>query len=367
MMGIGELFCSVNPDNILSCLNIIDFMPRKDVVTGLIQSCTTVHDLYSDHAYSIEFGPMDIGMGPTLIEKLIGRKNFRINAPGNRKTNLVKYIIWSDYAGVLHFVDKHKPGFRWNERMFTYLRYAIKHDKIDAVNFLLTKIKHPKSVGTRSKNMIIEDAKKGKNEDLIHDIFTHFGVVIPRELFSVKHMISRGMFTSAITKIKQADDSFRLRKDHAEEILDVLVESELHGRHEVAKMIIGVYGGDHIGETPLLRAMRKGDVEMSKLLMFSGKFDLTVLDNKMVVIACQNGWIDVVMFMVKHGKADPSARENSCIVEAARRGHTKLVKLLMTHKKVDPSVDDNYALDEAERNGHDNIVKLLMTDSRVYE
>jgi ankyrin repeat protein len=87
--------------------------------------------------------------------------------------------------------------------------------------------------------------------------------------------------------------------------------------------------------------------------------------NDTLVLAAQNGHVDVVDYLLRQPLFDPSAYGNCAIWVAAMKGHLAVVERLLQDKRVDPSADDNHAVRRAAENGHLAVVERLLQDKRV--
>ncbi len=87
--------------------------------------------------------------------------------------------------------------------------------------------------------------------------------------------------------------------------------------------------------------------------------------NEALVLAAQNGHVDVVDCLLRHEMFDPSAVGNLAIRRAAQNGHLMVVERLLQDKRVDPSAHDNFAVRWAAANGHVAVVERLLQDERV--
>jgi hypothetical protein len=87
--------------------------------------------------------------------------------------------------------------------------------------------------------------------------------------------------------------------------------------------------------------------------------------NDTLVLAAQNGHVDVVDYLLRQPLFDPSAYGNCAIWVAAMKGHPAVVERLLQDKRVDPSADDNHAVRRAAENGHLAVVERLLQDKRV--
>jgi hypothetical protein len=95
--------------------------------------------------------------------------------------------------------------------------------------------------------------------------------------------------------------------------------------------------------------------------------ELPVNENvdRALVLAAENGHVDVVDYLLPHAMFDPSAEDNFAIRLAAANGHLAVVERLLQDERVDPSADDNYAVRWAAQNVQLAVVDRLLEDDRV--
>jgi len=277
--------------------------------------------------------------------------------------NIAKFVIRKDYKIVFLELDRLRPTFKWNYSRNELLRYSISHLKYEMVSFLFEKTSKKKLLNVRISTLIMNTALNTKDDDMVLKVSGLLKIKLPPKFLSFKSMILQKQYKDAVKKVYNRNDRdvVIIHEKNVEEILDVLVKRK---ELTMIKFVIQNYDGETIGETPLLRAMKTGLQDISKFLILTEKFNVTILQNKPVILAAENGWIETIKMIVKQG-GDPSAQDNTAIVTASRNGNYEVVKLLMTHKLVVPSDMDNYAYDEAVRNGFTEIASLLLTDFGV--
>jgi ankyrin repeat protein len=69
--------------------------------------------------------------------------------------------------------------------------------------------------------------------------------------------------------------------------------------------------------------------------------------------------------LLENKNVSPSTIKYEAIIIASQNGFIDIVKLLLKDKRIDPSVKNCFSLCLAAQNNHLNIVKLLLKDSRV--
>ena len=104
--------------------------------------------------------------------------------------------------------------------------------------------------------------------------------------------------------------------------------------------------------------------ELRVLLESTGSVSVVNVFNK-IIIASENGDVDLVNELMGLGFAIPAKFCEAAFCFAARKGHLEVVKALIKDMRVNPGVDDNLAIRWASWAGHSEIVKLLMRDNRV--
>lgn len=90
-------------------------------------------------------------------------------------------------------------------------------------------------------------------------------------------------------------------------------------------------------------------------------------NNNAIIIACNNGHLDIVKILLDDGRIDPAVLDNEAIIIAARNGHYEIVKLLMNDTRVNPAARNNKALKDACRRNHRKVVNLLLTHEKVID
>jgi ankyrin repeat protein len=82
-------------------------------------------------------------------------------------------------------------------------------------------------------------------------------------------------------------------------------------------------------------------------------------NSKDIVLASENGHLDMVKYLSTLDSVDPEDNQNEAIIIASRNGHLNVVKFLASLKSVNPGDGDNEAIITASDHGHLNVVKFL--------
>jgi hypothetical protein len=353
--------------NIEETLEIISFMTKKELLTGLLRTCTLIYDGYSKVVYHRKFTKEDYedicsGIGMKLLEKFICIERLSI-CRSRIEENVCKYLIRrGDMCPAI--ITNRRKGFNWNRKNYDLLKYSIEQKNIEFINFLLDQIKNANKVPLKTKEKFVDIAIGTKDATILHEICKFFGFETPTRYLTFKNLVEKKLYGKFIDRLKMYVNNKKpllFRKEDVEEMVDILVERK---HHKMMKIVLTYYDGSSVQETPLLRALALKCKDCVKVIIDSGKFDVTVKNNQPIIEACKNGWIDIVDQMIKM-KANPAAQGNYPIVVAAKGGFLKLVKYLMCFRCVNPSYDENYALDESLRNWHFDVAELLCSDGRV--
>lgn len=344
-------------------VHILSFLTKKECLekfivlskycnefTGKIQSRIFYSEDYIDICKK--------NCGCKMLMKLAKNKRCIFDLKSTNK-NIAKYIIRKNYKIVFVELEICRPSFNWNRNFCELLRYSIFKLKPDMVSFLFQKVKNAPSVNVTTK--IMNEALSTRNDSMILDVSKHLGINLAAKFLSFRTMIIERRYKDAVDRIFSGNE--KIQEKYIEEILDVLVQRD---ELVMIQFILENYEGEFIGETGLLRAMKIKKKEITKTLLSTNKLDVAVMNNKAMILAAENGWLEVLKILIKQG-GDPSTQENSPIVIASRNGNYKVVEFLMNQKAVDPSDLDNYAYDEAKRSGFKEIENLLYTHSKVKE
>jgi hypothetical protein len=348
-------------------LEIIKFMTKKQLLTGLLMTCTMIYDGYIRQVYNRKFTKEDYqdvcsGIGLELLEKFIDIPRFSIYRK-KLEENVCKYLIRrGDICPAI--ITNRRKEFNWNRKNYDLLKYSIEQKNIEFINFLLDQIKNSKKIALKTKEKFVDIAIGTRDATILHEICKFFGFKTPTKYLTFKNLVEKRLYGKFIDRLKMYVDNGKpipFKKEDIEEMADILVE---RNHHKMMTIVLTYYDGASVQETPLLRALALKYKECVKTIIKSGKFDVTVKNDQPIIEACKNGWIDIVDQMIKM-KANPASQQNYTIVVAAKGGFFELVKYLMQFRCVDPSYDENYAFDEAIRNGHFGIAELLCSDGRV--
>ena len=112
-------------------------------------------------------------------------------------------------------------------------------------------------------------------------------------------------------------------------------------------------------------ASSNGHLEVVKLLLSTGKVDVTAQDNWPIRYASYGGHLDVVRCLLSTGQVDVTAQNNCAIRQASQNGHLDVVQCLLSTGQVDVTAKDNWALKVASRNGHSDIIRLLLSTGKI--
>ncbi|ACE06627.1 hypothetical protein Aasi_1317 [Candidatus Amoebophilus asiaticus 5a2] len=125
---------------------------------------------------------------------------------------------------------------------------------------------------------------------------------------------------------------------------------------------------NRLGEVPLHIAVRKGYVEIVRLLLEYGvdvntKSSISQRSKSPLYIAAGKGHVEIVKLLLKHG-ANINDMNQVPLYAAAKKGHTELVRLLLEHGAdvngmYHPLNEDDPPLYIAVEKGHIEVVKLL--------
>ncbi|PNP80118.1 hypothetical protein FNYG_06542 [Fusarium nygamai] len=136
------------------------------------------------------------------------------------------------------------------------------------------------------------------------------------------------------------------------------------GHMGIAMFLLQRYG--HIGEANLIRILKKGHIEMAKILLEKGA-NARAADNAgwtPLHMASENGHVEITKLLLENG-ANARAADNAGwtpLHRASHNGHIELARLLL-EKGADAMAADNFGripLHMASKNGHVEIVKLLL-------
>jgi hypothetical protein len=345
---------------------ICSFLTNKEAIEHFALVCKRwsgvinwVYSSFSDKDYE------DIckGVSIKLLNRIVTFEGIKLSSIHENRS-ILKYIIKKGYLIILKHMEQKRPLFNWNFSEFLFLKYAIEKKSLEIIPFFLSKIK---DITTEGKNDLLNIAIDTNDEDLIQDIADSLKLNVPEKHFSFKTLLDRGLYEEAKNRLVQK--KLVLKKWAISQIIYDMID---RGRGDVIKLLLNFYFGKSIDSTPLMKALITKQYEIAKILVESKKVDVVVkcgekvkvVENKPIILAASNGWIDIIKMMIELG-ADPAAQDNSPIIEASRCGHYKVVKFLMSLKGVDPSACENYALDSAKRCKHKKIVRLLKTNKNV--
>lgn len=106
-------------------------------------------------------------------------------------------------------------------------------------------------------------------------------------------------------------------------------------------------------------------VEGVKVILLSNKFDSTLKDKYVIVLASKLGRIEIVKILLSNPVVNPAINNNMPLIQACLFGRRMVVNYLLSHPKVDPSVNNQLALNNACYNEHPHVVEALLNDPRV--
>ncbi len=114
-------------------------------------------------------------------------------------------------------------------------------------------------------------------------------------------------------------------------------------------------------ENQLINSIILGDLSELKRLHKEENLDITIYDNKALILATTFGHLDMIKYLVENG-ANIKVQNNIVLNEAVRKGRLDIIKYLM-EQGIDITVDDNKALYWAASYNHAEIVKYLLENS----
>lgn len=349
-----------------SILIILSFLSKRLCLTKFIllsKECNKyIEYVYNRTFYEQDYVEICKDCSYKMLLKFIENRKCILNKNEENK-NILKYVIRNEYKIVLTHVEEKRKSFKWNYKKYELLRYSILNKKQQQqhsmISFFLEKV--GKGLGVNIQTELMNIAISTKDDDIILQISKYLNIKLPSRYYSIKTLVQEYRYRDVVKKIM--DENEKIKEDDIEEILDIMVKRK---EQESITFILNNYNGEFLGETPLLRAMTLKLKDITKILLLTKKLDVKVCDNKPIILASENGWLENLKIIIQLG-GDPSTQDNTPIVVASRNGHFDIVKYLMTQESVDPSDMNNYAYDEAIRSRYNKIAELLMKDKRVEE
>jgi DNA-binding FrmR family transcriptional regulator len=141
-----------------------------------------------------------------------------------------------------------------------------------------------------------------------------------------------------------------------------------HGRlADVQRMLESgeLHANENLNNDPLVLATENGHVDVVDCLLRHAMFDPSASNNYAVRLAAVRGHLAVVERLLQDKRVDPSVKYNLAVRRAAENGHLAVVERLLQDERVDPSVSNNNAVQLAAWNGHLAVVERLLQDKRV--
>jgi hypothetical protein len=148
--------------------------------------------------------------------------------------------------------------------------------------------------------------------------------------------------------------SLRAKLESQKLLMEQLQSDALMSFEMPRKVTVGAGFPDH----PLLVAADAGDAAMVALLLEKGGADPAVHSNAALLLACQNGHVEVAEMLLQRG-ADVHVDYDSPLLWAAQRGDTAMTRVLLT-KGASPDRLDCCALRLATKLGHVDVVNALL-------
>ena len=151
-----------------------------------------------------------------------------------------------------------------------------------------------------------------------------------------------------------------------------LIDAVISGNVDTVKTLVdkGVYVNvaDADGNTALMLACAKGQLEIAKILLNNKRIDVGMTNGNKdtaLLLAAQNGHVDIVNELIINGAGINATNSQNCtpLIVAARDGHDKVVEALLKVKNIainTQSSNGDSALMLAVQNGHTAIVKTLL-------
>jgi ankyrin repeat protein len=145
-------------------------------------------------------------------------------------------------------------------------------------------------------------------------------------------------------------------------INDILTKASIRGDLDKVKVILNdvqanVNAQDSYGRTPLIRASKKGHLEVVKYLLANGA-NVNANSDDALRSASNRGHLEVVRYLVEHG-ANVNALDDDPLAEASDNGHLEVVKYLVENGANVNALND-MALFFASEEGHLEVVKYLV-------
>lgn len=149
---------------------------------------------------------------------------------------------------------------------------------------------------------------------------------------------------------------------------------------EIAKFFLGLESikpdvADNRGDTPLMLAVRRGNLAFVKELLAHPSINPDKQNEKgdtALHHAIYAGNEDVLKALLNDGRTDPNISNKAGVTPlllAVRYGYTSMVKALLEHPRTDPNIADNIdgntPLILASRGGHHEMVTLLLGHSLI--
>ncbi|KAJ3070423.1 hypothetical protein HDU98_006568 [Podochytrium sp. JEL0797] len=115
----------------------------------------------------------------------------------------------------------------------------------------------------------------------------------------------------------------------------------------------------------LLACVSRGFVNLTRLLMETGKCDASDQDDKGILIACTKGYTEIALLLLQDSRVDPSAKKNTPLIAAVELGNFEIVSALLKTGRVDVSARENRAIQIASKEGFVEIVRALLAEPGV--
>jgi len=272
---------------------------------------------------------------------------------------LAKEIIENDYMICFEHINQRRVGFDWSTKRNILLELSILNGRLNMVLFLLDKQCVISSVVSESERFV-NLALKQKCYDILLVLEKTLGVKLNVSLLPLRELVLRSEKQELLIRFYNGQISFN--GCSINELIGISIENK---EWDILDILLKSYNGRVISTMPLLAAIAFNHTQVSLKLIGTNKIDCSILSNKAIKTACENGMVEVVRMLLQRSEVNPGDDHNIAMVNACRNGFVEIVQMLINSEFVDPSDMENYALDEARKFKHSNVERILLTDGRV--